>query len=127
MGVFSLASPEWVVNTFPLFLVTKPHQSDQYRTIADGKCGEQHDFCVADPCHMTIPDLILSYLYKGGYSASLDLSTYFHMFLTKPEEHKYMGITHPGTEETYVFITLPMGTRNSPGDSGRFGMLSLDT
>ena len=77
--------------------------------------------CVVDQCHMTRPDHILPYLYKGGYSASLDLSKYFHMFLTKPEERTYMGITHPGTEERYVFSTLPMGTYNSPGASGRFG------
>ena len=38
-GVLSLDPPEWVVNTFPLFLVTKPHQPGQYRTIADGKAG----------------------------------------------------------------------------------------
>ena len=28
-----------VVNIFPLFLVIKPKQPDQYRTIADGKQG----------------------------------------------------------------------------------------
>ena len=32
-----------------------------------------------------------------------------------------MGLTHPGTGATYVYRTLPMGTRNSPGASGRFG------
>ena len=77
--------------------------------------------CVADPCHMTSPDHILPYLYSGGFSASLDLSKYFHMFLTKPEEHKYMGLIHPGTGDTYIYRTLPMGTRNSPGASGRLG------
>ena len=113
--------PDLVLNTFPLFLVIKPHQIGQYRTIADGKAGGQNDVCIADPCHMTSPDHILPYLYKGGSSATLDLSKYFHMFLTRPDEHKYMGITHPGTGETYVYRTLPMGTRNSPGASGRFG------
>ena len=66
------------------------------------------------------PDYILPYLYSGGFSASLDLSKYFHMFLTKPEEHKFMGLTHPGTRDTYVYRKLPMGTRSSPRASGRF-------
>ena len=110
-----------VVNTFPLFLVPKPGQPGQYRTIADGKKGGQNEACIADPCHMTSPDHILSYLYKNGFSCTLDLSKYFHMFLTHPSEHKYMGLKHPGTGKTYVYRTLPMGTRNSPGASGKFG------
>lgn len=110
-----------VVNTFPLFLVPKAGQPGQYRTIADGKRGGQNDACVADPCHMTSPDHILPYLYKKGYSGTLDLSKYFHMFLTTPAEHKYMGLKHPGNGSTYVYRTLPMGTRNSPGASGKFG------
>ena len=77
--------------------------------------------CVADLCHMTSPDNIMPYLYTGSYSESLDLSKYFHIFLTKPDEHKYMGITHLGIGETYVYRTLPMGTRSSPGTSGHFG------
>ena len=72
-----------IANTFPLFLVDKPHQINQYRTIADRKQEGQSDCCVADPCHITSPDHILPYLYKGGFSATLDLSKYFHMFLTK--------------------------------------------
>ena len=110
-----------VVNTFPLFLVSKPHQPGQYCTIADGKQGGQNDVCVADPCHMTSPDHIFPHLYTGGYSATLDLSKFFHMFLTRQDEHQYMGLIHPKTCETYVYGTLPMGTRNSPGASGRFG------
>ena len=39
LKVLCLASPDWVVNTFPLFLVMKPHQVGQFRTIADGKAG----------------------------------------------------------------------------------------
>ncbi len=56
-----------VLNTFPLFLVAKPHQAGQYRTIANGKSGGQNDVCVADPCYMTNPDHILPYLYKDGF------------------------------------------------------------
>ena len=102
LKVLVLASSEWVVNTFPLFLVMKPHQIGQYRTIADGKAGGQNEVCVADPCHMTSPDHILPYLYSGGFSACLDLSKYSHMFLTKPAEHKYMGLIHPGTPMSTV-------------------------
>ena len=70
---------------------------------------------------MTSPDHILPCMYPGGYSATLDLSKYFHMFLTHPEKFKFLGLTHPGTGEPKVYGTLPMGTRNSPGASGKFG------
>ena len=116
-----------VINTFPLFLVPKPGQPGQYRTIADGKRGGQNDACVADPCHMTSPDHILPYLYKKGSSCTLDLSKYFHMFLTDPAEHRYMGLKHPDGGNTYVYRTLPMGTRNSPGASGKFGAAFIRT
>ena len=115
------STPNQICNVFPLFLVMKPNQPDQYRTIADGKQGGQNDVCVADPCHMTSPDHILPFLYKGGVSATLDLSKYFHMFLTREAEHRFMGLIHPRTGKKYVYRTLPMGTRNSPGASGRFG------
>ena len=110
-----------MLNNFPLFLVPKPGQPGQFRTIADGKAGGQNKVCVADPCHMTSPDHILPYLYPGGFSATLDLSKYFHMFLTHPKEHQYLGLIHPETLDQFVYKTLPMGTRNSPGASGRFG------
>ena len=126
LKVLTLSPPSvTAVNCFPLFLVPKPGQLGQFRTIADGKAGGQNDVCVADPCFMTSPDYILSYLYTNGFSASLDLSKYFHMFLTKADEHQYMGLHHPGTGTTYVYNTLPMGTRNSPGASGRFGAAFL--
>ena len=110
-----------ILNNFPLFLVPKPGQPGQFRTIADGKAGGQNKVCVADPCHMTSPDHILPYLYPGGFSATLDLSKYFHMFLTHPEEYQHLGLLHPKNLEPLVYRTLPMGTRNSPGASGRFG------
>ena len=116
-----------VLNYFPLFLVPKPGQPGQFRTIADGKAGGQNEVCVADPCLMTSPEYILAYLYTNGFSATLDLSKYFHMFLTRVNEQKYMGLQHPGTDATYVYNTFPMGTRNSPGASGRFGAAFLRT
>ena len=116
-----------IFNSFPLFLVPKPGQPGQFRTIADGKSGGQNEVCVADPCLMTNPECILPRMYTNGFSATLDLSKYFHMFLTDPSEHQYMGLEHPGTGLTYIYRTLPMGTRNSPGASGRFGAAFLRT
>ena len=49
------------------------------------------------------------------------------MFLTDPAEYKYMGLTHPANDKCYVYRTLPMGTRNSPGASGRFGAAFIRT
>jgi hypothetical protein len=43
------------------------------------------------------------------------------MFPTVPSERKYMGLIHPATGAHYVYATCPMGTRNSPGATGRFG------
>ena len=43
------------------------------------------------------------------------------MFLTHPTEHQYLGLLHPSSGEPWIYGTLPMGTRNSPGASGRFG------
>ena len=110
-----------VVNNFPLFLVPKPGQPGEYRCIADGKAGGQNDVCVGDPCQMTSPDHILPHLYTGGWSGIVDASKFFHMFKTRKDEQRYLGLIHPHTQEMYVYDTLPMGTRNSPGASGRFG------
>ena len=57
----------------------------------------------------------------NGFSATLDLCKYFHMFLTKPKEHKYIGLEHPSTGKIYVYQSFPMGTRNSPRASRKFG------
>ena len=91
-----------ILNNFPLFLVPKPGQPGQFRTIADGKTGGQNKVCVADPCHMTSPDHILPYLYPGGFSATLDVTIYFHTFLTRPDEHQYLGLLHPQSLEPLV-------------------------
>ena len=70
---------------------------------------------------MTSPDHILPYLDYRSFSATLDLSKYSHMFLTKEEEHKYIGLVHPETGDIYIYRTLPMETHNLPGASSRFG------
>jgi hypothetical protein len=107
-------------NSFPLFLVEKS-VNDEWRCIADGKSGGQNDCCSSDPVHLGTPDDILPYLYRGGFSAVIDISKFFHMFPTVPSERKYMGLVHPRTDKHFCYATCPMGTRNSPGASGRFG------
>jgi hypothetical protein len=112
--------PEPLQNNFPLFLVEKAIQG-QWRCIADGKSGGQNDVCSSDPVHLGTPDDILPFLYSGGVSAVIDISKFFHMLPTVKGERKYMGLIHPKTDVQYCYATCPMGTRNSPGASGRFG------
>jgi hypothetical protein len=118
-------STEKILNNCPIFTVPKPGQPDQYRCIADGKRGNINDSCAADPVQMTCPDDILPALYPGGYSAVVDASKYFHMFKTRKDEYKHLGIIHPNTGEILCYYRFPMGTRNSPGASGRFGAAFL--
>lgn len=112
-------------NNLPVFLVDKPDQPGQKRTIADGKAGGQNPVCSADPVHFPSPDDILPLLYPGGWSGSVDCSKFFHMFLTKPGERPHLGILHPATREPYWYEWLPMGTCNSPGVAGHFGVSFL--
>jgi hypothetical protein len=116
---------EQILNNCPIFTVPKAGQPGLYRCIADGKRGNINDACVADPVQMSCPEDILPCLYPGGYSAVVDASKYFHMFKTREDEHQYLGIIHPGTGELLCYYRLPMGTRNSPGASGRFGAAFL--
>lgn len=112
-----------ISNNFPLFVVPKPkpEQHGEFRCIADGKKGTQNEYCVPDPVQMTSPDHILPRLYNGGYSAMLDLSKYFHMFKTLESEHRFMGVIHPKTGQFFKYARCPMGSRNSPGATGRCG------
>ena len=114
-------SPENVVNNCSLFLVPKPGQPGQYRCIADMKKGGQNKVVGPDPVQMTSPGDILPRLYPGGYSATLDIANFFHMFPTIETERIFMGCIHPGNGKMYRYKTLPMGSGNSPGSSGRFG------
>ena len=126
LGVLSLAKGHHeVVNNFPLFFIEKLGQPGQYRGIADGKAGGQNDVCVGDPCQMTSPEHILPHLYTNGWSGLVDASKFFHMFNTRDDEKKYLGLIHPRDQTLHVYDTLPMGTRNSPGASGRFGAAFL--
>ena len=127
LGVLKAAAEHNVKleNNFPLCLVPKPGQPGQYMYIDNGARGGQNEKCVADPCFMTSPDHILPKLYRNGWSATLDMSKYFHLFLTAREERKFLGLIHPGTEELHFYDKLPMGTCNSPGASGRFGAAFL--
>lgn len=121
LGVLAPEKGYKIVNNFPLFLAPKPKQPGEYRCIADGKRGGQNNVCVSDPCQMTQPHFILPYLYTRGWSCILDMSKYFHMFLTRLEEQQHLGIIHPLTKLLLAYMTFPMGTRNSPPASGRFG------
>ena len=47
------------------------------------------------------------------------------MLLTKPDENKYFGAMHPGTNIIHVFDRFPRGTRNSPGTYERFGAVLI--
>ena len=122
LGVLSLAKGHHeVVNNFPLFFIEKLGQPGQYRGIADGKTGGQNDVCVGDTCQMTCPEHILPHLYTNGWSGLVDASKFFYMFNTRNDEKKHLDLIHPMDQTLYVYGTLPMGTRNSPGASGRFG------
>ena len=77
--------------------------------------------CVGDPCQMTSPEHILPHLYTNGWSGLVDASKFFHVFNTRDDEKKYLGLIHPRDQTLYVYDTLPMGPRNSPGASRRFG------
>jgi hypothetical protein len=127
LGRLGVVGPttEQILNNCPIFTVPKPGQPDQYRCIADGKRGNINDACAADPVQMSCPDDILPFLYPEGFSAVVDASKYFHMFKTREDEYQYLGIIHPGTGEVLCYYRLPMGTRNSPGASGRFGAAFL--
>ena len=109
----------------PMSLVPKPNQSGGYRVIADGKGGHQNNACVVDPCCMSSPSNILTHIYCDGYSASTDYSKYFHMFHTVPKERLYQDLIHPVTGEHIYYDWSPMGTRNNPAVSGRFGLSFL--
>jgi hypothetical protein len=123
LGVLKTASTFQIEirNNFPLFLVPKPGQPGESRCIADGARGGQNEVCVPDPCFMTSPDHILPRLYRGGWSATLDMSKYFHLFLTAATEKQFLGLIHPKSGEKLFYDTFPMGTCNSPAASGRFG------
>ena len=123
LGIVKRAASEGVVilNNLPLFLLPKPGQPNEYRCIADGKRGGQNDNCVPDPCMMTSPDHILPHLYRQGFSATVDMSKYFHTFRNRQDERQYLGLLFPGTDEACFYDHFAMGTCNSPGGSGRFG------
>jgi hypothetical protein len=115
--------PGNAVNTCPLFLVPKPGQPGEYQCIADMKKRGQNAVVGADPVQMSSPADILPRLYTDGYSATLDITKFFHMFLTREDERQYLGCIHPTTGVMLRYKTLPMGAGNSPGASGRFGAI----
>mmetsp|Transcript_14789 Transcript_14789/g.22576 ORF Transcript_14789/g.22576 Transcript_14789/m.22576 type:complete len:202 (-) Transcript_14789:1367-1972(-) len=61
-------------------------------------------------------------MYSGGFSAVVDLSKFFHNFLTHPQDRPYMGVPHPITDILYTYWSLSMGAGNSPALAGRFSL-----
>jgi hypothetical protein len=59
-----------LVNVYPLFLLSKPGQPDQWIFIADMKKGNQNQSCAADPVHMTYPEDIIPQIYPGIFHQS---------------------------------------------------------
>jgi hypothetical protein len=48
----------------------------------DCKCGSQNKYSGNDPVYLVRSEDILPHLYKGGWSAAVDASKYFHNFKT---------------------------------------------
>ena len=105
----------------PLFVVPKPGQPGQWRTIADMLRGGQNTCIGADPTILPRANDIVVCMYAGGYSAVVDLSKYFHNFKTKESERQWLGTIHPVTNVMYEYFGLPMGSSNSPAIACRIG------
>jgi hypothetical protein len=60
-------------------------------------------------------------MHPGGFSAVVDASKFFHMFLTQDDEGQCMGMIDSLSGVHYWYSRLTMGSRNSPGVSGCFG------
>jgi hypothetical protein len=67
------------------------------------------------------PEAILTQMYAGGYTAVADASKFFYQFPTVPAERKYLGLLLPVTGEMYEYLSLPLGSSNSPAIAGRMG------
>ena len=126
-GLISLAvqrkanAQDDVQNNLSLFLIQKPSQLDEFRSIVDGKVGG-NEIYMANPCHMISPGKMISFIYTYGWSANLDIAKYFHIFLNLPAEHKYLRVTYLGNKEMYAYDRFLMGTHNSLVMSGRIGL-----
>ena len=105
----------------PLFIVIKPFQPGQWRSIADCKKGGQNTTMGPGPVYLPQAHIILQQLYSGGWSAVIDASKYFYNFPTVVSERKYLGLIHPLTGEHYRYAGLPMGASSSPSIAGRCG------
>lgn len=114
-----------VTATTPLFSVPKPGQPGQWRIIADMLKGGQNSVASNDPVYLNRPLHILEQLYAGGWTAVVDASKFFHQFLTREDERRYLGLIHPVTGDILVWNALPMGGANSPACAGRFGLAFL--
>ena len=105
----------------PLFVIPKAGQPGEWRCIADMLRGGQNMCIGNDPTILPRANDILQGLYKGGYSAVVDMSKYFYQFRTRESERKWLGTIHPITGVMYEYHGLPMGSGNSPAIACRIG------
>ena len=94
---------EEVLSNSPLFTVPKEGQEGQWRVIADMlRCG-QNECIGADPVVLPRSSHILDQMYKGGCSAVVDASKFFHQFSTHPDDRPHLGLKHPITGALYYY------------------------
>ena len=105
----------------PLFVLPKAGQPGQWRCIADMLRGGQNMCIGVDPTILPRANDILQSLYRGGYSAVVDMSKYFYQFRTRATERKWLGTIHPVTGTMYEYFGLPTGSGNSPAITCRIG------
>ena len=74
-----------------------------------------------DPTILPRANDILRSLYRGGYSAVVNMSKYFYQFRTRATERKWLGTIPPVTGIMYEYYGLPMGSGNSPAIACRIG------
>ena len=123
LGVLVAPGPGVTVKaTTPLFVIPKEGQPGQWRVIADMLRGGQNGSMGNDPVHLPRVTHILDLLYEGGYSAVVDASKFFYQFSTHRDDHPYLGIKHPRTQELLVWGGCPMGAGQSPALGSRYGL-----
>jgi hypothetical protein len=111
-----------VLANAPLFVVPKEGQVGEWRVIADMLRGGQNTCVGQDPVFLPRVSHILDEMYRGGYTAVVDLSKFFYNFPTHPDDRPYLGFLHPVSGILYCYFGLAMGAGNSPALATRFGL-----
>ena len=84
--------------------------------------GGQNSFIAQDPVFLPRVNHILDSMYIGGFSAVIDLSKFFHNFLTHYNDRPYLGLLHPITKILYCYYGQLMEAGNIPAIAGHFGL-----